>query len=257
MQTSTMPASPTEPTSVLTPFWYPSVPVEPTNSPSSSPSNSPPLPVTAFWAVLSAVILLLVLLAVAFPLWYCLRKRHRKSSSASFSGNDQPPPFPRSWLLSTLTSPQHGQQQQLPPLTPQQQFQLLHSLAQPPPAHARHPSDLTTSAVLARIAALGNPSILGAIPEDSTQFTASSLHPRPPPVNQYYQKMMDRKMEEMRLKKEIEIEGSGDAAAAGEGGKKVRFREQEWAVLGTDFSSSVGGFGNGGVEGKAHGMKKI
>lgn len=58
-------------------------------------------------------------------------------------------------------------------------------------------------------------------------------------------------MEELRLKKEAEIEGSGgegggggggDGMDAAVGGKKVRFREQEWAVLGSDLSSvGVGG----------------
>ncbi|KAI4253410.1 MAG: hypothetical protein LQ352_003702, partial [Teloschistes flavicans] len=223
-----MASSSRERTSIFTQFLYSSAPfdtssstsINPSETASSSPSSSATVPSNAFWAVLSILILLLVLLAFGFPLWYCLRKRHKRALSAKHPGTNQPPLSPRAWLLSSLTAPYQNQQQQQqypPPLTTQQQLQLLQQLSQSPlcntpSPHNRSPSDPTTSAVLARIAALNNPSILGAIPEDSTQFTASSLHPRPPPVNQNYQRMMDRKMEELRLNTEAETKGGGGGA---------------------------------------------
>lgn len=71
----------------------------------------------------------------------------------------------------------------------------------------------------------------------------------------------------MRLKKEAEIEGGGvgvggvggEGGGDGEdggvdtvvgGGKKVTFREQEWAVLGSDLSSVGGGGVLGHLGGK-------
>ncbi|KAL8728451.1 MAG: hypothetical protein Q9181_005347, partial [Wetmoreana brouardii] len=227
-----------------------------THQPSSatlSSSSSATIPASAFWGVLACLIGLLVILALACPLWYFLRGRIIKSiekaspspSSSPMSSTNtgtehfkqpQPPQSPRSWLLSSLASSQQGQA----PLTPNQQLQLLHhfSLQQPPPAshyQQQHPSPMTAdpnkSALLARLAALNNPSILGAIPEDSTVLTSSSVHPRPPAVNSNYRNMAERRMAELRQRTEGHAVEEGGVEMK-EGKKTVRFREQEWAVLG-------------------------
>ncbi|KAL9588251.1 MAG: hypothetical protein Q9179_008010 [Wetmoreana sp. 5 TL-2023] len=178
------------------------------------------------------------------------------SSTASSTGTEQfkqlqPPQSPRSWLLSSLASSQQGQS----PLTPHQQLQLLQHFSSQPPSQQYSSSPLTPndpnkSALLARLAALNNPSILGAIPEDSTVLTSSSLHPRPPTVNNNYRNMAERRLAELRLKQDVEAEEAGAERKGGDAGRKtVRFREQEWAVLGSDVESVGGGVGAGRVLG--------
>ncbi|KAL8683099.1 MAG: hypothetical protein Q9186_000913 [Xanthomendoza sp. 1 TL-2023] len=129
-------------------------------------------------------------------------------------------------------------------------FHQLPSLSPPPPTHNNHQAggkspDPNRRALLARLAALNNPSILGAIPEDSILTASSYSYPthhhnngggHDDVVNQYWADIKERRMQEARERGEVvemEVNG-GDEVGGGMGGKKVRFREREWAVLASD-----------------------
>ncbi|KAL8728862.1 MAG: hypothetical protein Q9166_005102 [cf. Caloplaca sp. 2 TL-2023] len=237
---------------------YPPIPGEPTSTltqqttkptfsnpqQQNSSSSSPNIPASAFWAVLAALIFVLVLLALAFPVWYWLRNRHRHKSSRAYSPpsswsssntqftNGQQPSSPRSWYTSL--------QQQAQQLSPQQmqQLQILNQLQNPPPIAT--PTDPNRRALLARLAALNNPSILGAIPEDSTVLTSSSVYPgnERQVVNKNWANVKEKRLQEARERGEVcEMDVAGEGGK-GEGGKKVRFREREWAVLASDGGGS-------------------
>ncbi|KAL8845956.1 MAG: hypothetical protein Q9221_008918 [Calogaya cf. arnoldii] len=192
---------------------------------STSDSSSPTIPATAFWAVLAALILVLVLLALAFPIWYCFRRRHKTRTIP-------PLPTPASWpsssQWSTFTHANHSHLSHISP-TQMQQLQILNQLQN---SAAVAPSqDPNRRTLLARLAALNNPSILGAVPEDSTIMTSSDVYPGKngrQVVNQHWAKIKEKRLQEARGRGEVcEMEIAGDVGKE----KKVRFREREWAVL--------------------------
>ncbi|KAI4285594.1 MAG: hypothetical protein L6R38_000496, partial [Xanthoria sp. 2 TBL-2021] len=168
------PPAPSDPTSTFAQPTALPISANPEQPQSISDSSPPTIPATAFWAVLAALILVLILLTLAFPIWYWLRNRHKNktlrppSPPNSWPGSSQPihwSPFPHS---------NHSQPQHLSPAQ-MQQLQILNQLQNPTPvAPSRDPN---RRALLARLAALNNPSILGAIPEDSTVMTSSSVYP--------------------------------------------------------------------------------
>ncbi|KAL8790291.1 MAG: hypothetical protein Q9213_000643 [Squamulea squamosa] len=202
-----------------------------TPTPDSFFTSSPTIPATAFWAVLSALIFVLLALALAFPTWYFLRNRHKYKSISSSS--------PISWPSSSHSIPWSPHPQQFSP-TQMQQLQILNQLQSPPPV--ANPSDPNRRALLARLAALNNPSILGAIPEDSTVLTSSSVYPgnERQLVNTHWANVKEKRLQEAKDRGEV-CEKEAEAAAGEEWGKKekkVRFREREWAVLASDGGGS-------------------
>ena len=119
-----------------------------------------------------------------------------------------------------------------------QQLQILsQQLQDPPPVAAR--IDPNRRALLARLAALNNPSILGAIAEDaSTVLTSSSVYPgqERQVVNQHWADIKERRLQEARDRGEVcEMEVAGPEVGKE---RKVRFREREWAVLASDGGGS-------------------
>ncbi|KAL8996589.1 MAG: hypothetical protein Q9169_003928 [Polycauliona sp. 2 TL-2023] len=218
--------------------------VNPEQPQSSSESSSPTIPATAFWAVLAALILVLILLALALPLWYWLRGRHNKKSIPVSSSSPPPSTWPASSSPHSIQwSPLHfsthsSQPHHLSP-TQMQQLQILSQLQRPAPAAPS--TDPKRRALLARLAALNNPSILGAIPEDSTILTTSSVYPshnEKPVVNQHWADIKEKRLQEARERGEVcEMEVKGEEGVAGKE-KKVRFREREWAVLASDGGGS-------------------
>ena len=74
-------------------------------------------------------------------------------------------------------------------------------------------------------------------------------------MNSNYRVMAEKKLAELRAKgavveDEDDDDEGGGGGGAGEGGKKVRFKAQEWAVLGSEVDS-VGPVGaRGPVDGK-------
>ncbi|KAL8863556.1 MAG: hypothetical protein Q9178_000237 [Gyalolechia marmorata] len=235
------PPAPSDPTTTLTRPTSQPADGNPSTKQSQNTSNpsSPTIPVTAFWAVLSALVFVLVLLALAFPTWYWLRGRHRIKPVP-------PPPLPLNpWLSSpqtiqwppfqpsTNSQPQHfspAQMQQLQILTQQ--------LQDPAPVAAR--IDPNRRALFARLAALNNPSILGAMAEDaSTVLTSSSVYPghERQVVNQHWADIKERRLQEARDRGEVcEVEVAGPEVGGKE--RKVRFREREWTVLASDGGGS-------------------
>ncbi|KAL8747512.1 MAG: hypothetical protein Q9184_007588, partial [Pyrenodesmia sp. 2 TL-2023] len=113
----------------------------------------------------------------------------------------------------------------------------------------QQPLDPNTSTLLSRLRQLNNPSILGAVPE-STVLTASSLHPEMGrgQVNASWKGLAEKRA----AAGGYGDQGDGGGEEGGEGGeekgggKRVRWREREWAVLGSDVESGVGGEEEGG-----------
>lgn len=118
-----------------------------------------------------------------------------------------------------------------------QQLQILNELQNP--ASVAPSRDPNRRALLARLAALNNPSILGAIAEDSTVLTSSSGYPgdnERPVVNQHWAGLKEKRLREARGRGEVcQMEVAGDVV---EREKKVRFREREWALLASDGGGS-------------------
>ncbi|KAL8659459.1 MAG: hypothetical protein Q9226_000418 [Calogaya cf. arnoldii] len=199
---------------------------------SASDSSSPTIPATAFWAVLAALILVLVLLALAFPIWYCFRRRHKSKTIPPLS-------IPASWpSFSQWSTSPHANHSHPPHISPtqMQQLQILNQLQNPAPVAP--PQDPNRRALLARLSALNNPSILGAVPEDSTIMTSSDVYPgnhERQVVNQHWADIKEKRLQEARGRGEVcEIEVAGDVGKE----KKVTFREREWAVLASDGGGS-------------------
>ncbi|KAL8979002.1 MAG: hypothetical protein Q9205_005557 [Flavoplaca limonia] len=206
----------------------------------NSDPSSPTIPATAFWAVLAALIFVLILIALAFPLGYWLRGRHNnKNKDKNMSSTSPPNTWPGSSQSVQWSSIPHSNHSQIQHLTPtqMQQLQILSQLQHPAPVAPS--TDPNRRALLARLAALNNPSILGAVPEDSTVLTASSVYPgnnERQVVNQHWAHIKEKRLQEARDRGEVcEMEVAGE-----EGGreKKVRFREREWAVLASDGGGS-------------------
>lgn len=227
--TTVYPPAPSDSTSTLAQIPALSTSIDSKQPQSTSDSLSPTIPATAFWAVLAALILVLVLLAAAFPMWWCwLRGRHKSKNP----GPPSPPnPLPGSSQPIQLSQPQHLSPAQM------QQLQILNKLQNP--ASVAPSRDPNRRALLARLAALNNPSILGAIAEDSTVLTSSSGYPgddKRPVVNQHWADLKDKRLREARGRGEVcEMEVAGDVV---EREKKVRFREREWALLASDGGGS-------------------
>ncbi|KAI4095097.1 MAG: hypothetical protein LQ339_007360 [Xanthoria mediterranea] len=226
--TTLYPPASSDSTSTLAPIPALSTSIDSKQPQSTSDSLSPTISATAFWAVLAALILVLVLLAVAFPMWYWLRGRHK-------SKNPGPPSPPDSGPGSSQPI-QWSQPQYLSPAQ-MQQLQILNQLQNP--ASVAPSRDPNRRALLARLAALNNPSILGAIAEDSTVLTSSSGYPgdnERPVVNQHWADLKEKRLREARGRGEVcEMEVAGDVV---EREKKVRFREREWALLASDGGGS-------------------
>ena len=118
-----------------------------------------------------------------------------------------------------------------------QQLQILSQLQHPAPVAPS--SDPNRRALLARLAALNNPSILGAISDYSTVLTTSSVYVgnnQRQVVNQHWANIKEKRLQEARDRGEV-----CEREVAGDGGgreKRVRFREREWAVLASDGGES-------------------
>lgn len=226
--TTLYPPAPSDSTSTLAQTPALSTSIDPKQPQSTSNTLSPTIPATAFWAVLAALILVLVLLAAAFPIWYWLRGRHKSKNPG--------PPSPPNPLLGSAQPIQWSQPQHLSPAQIQQ-LQILNQLQNP--ASVAPSRDPNRRALLARLAALNNPSILGAIAEDSTVLTSSSGYPgddKRPVVNQHWADLREKRLREARGRGEVcQMEVAGDVV---EREKKVRFREREWALLASDGGGS-------------------
>ncbi|KAL9029784.1 MAG: hypothetical protein Q9180_006988 [Flavoplaca navasiana] len=238
--TTLYPPAPSHSISTLAKATAVSMSADPKQPQVNSDPSSPSIPATAFWAVLAALIFVLILIALAFPLWYWLRGRHsNKTKDKNMSSTSPPNTWPgssQSVQWSSIPYSNHSQIQHLTP-TQLQQLQILSQLQHPAPVAPS--SDPNRRALLARLAALNNPSILGAIPEDSTVLTTSSVYPgnnERQVVNQHWANIKEKRLQEARDRGEVcEMEVAGE-----EGGreKKVRFREREWAVLASDGGGS-------------------
>ncbi|KAL8928101.1 MAG: hypothetical protein Q9172_001011 [Xanthocarpia lactea] len=244
------PPAPSDPTTTLTRSTSQPADGNPSTKQSQNTSNpsSPTIPAIAFWAVLSALVFVLVLLALAFPTWYWLRGRHRiKPVPPPSSSSSSAPLPPNPWLSSpqsiqwppfqpsTNSQPQHFSPAQM------QQLHFLSQQLQDPAAPVAARIDPNRRALLARLAALNNPSILGAIAEDaSTVLTSSSVYPghERQVVNQHWADIKEKRLQEARDRGEVcEMEVDGGPEVVGKE-RKVRFREREWAVLASDGGGS-------------------
>ncbi|KAL8806845.1 MAG: hypothetical protein Q9182_001105 [Xanthomendoza sp. 2 TL-2023] len=252
----------------------PSTPPQQDPAAYNTPPSAPTVPAAAFWAVLGILIFVLFLLVLARPAWYLLYGRHRDKHAPQYSPTSPPwRPSPQMqhagpWTPSPGEAPVHynlspRQLQQLQLVSPYFQFPSPPAAAHLSSNHSHNKSsDPNRRALLARLAALQNPSIMGAIPDDSI-LTASSFtspyqgHTSGPyaTVNENWASIKERRLQEARERGEVvEMEVNGDAAGGtgggtggGGGGKRVRFREREWAVLASDTGASgVDGHGGGG-----------